>query len=398
LITAATPAPLPTTPPTSTPTPSLEATPTTDATAQPATANPGTPGPSPAGVENYGAHIPRVNDSFDDPNSGWGVGTNEGGSVAYADGALEIETAAGHAWEWTRVLTGATDNAVNVETVWTPTGTGFYGLLCAASDDELWGAVESSDGRYEFIKVDGTGAAVLQQGQLDSLKLPTGEFGGTSRFALDCAGTAAIDDGIFKMQLNAPGTNEGIQYFAAPGEGPASFDRVGIYTESGDDPSTLSVDYVIAFGGDGNTAPSPDAVELMTHVPADWQPDCFDSFASVHAQGWQADILCQLSGGRSEYAEYTSFDTKTDMDAYFDYLVGKYGVAESGLNCDAGAHLGGYSVGGVEAGRILCAPDPLGGTRLEWTDDSLLILSELIDHQGSYADMYADWLIAGPNG
>ena len=38
-----------------------------------------------------------------------------------------------------------------------------------------------------------------------------------------------------------------------------------------------------------------------------------------------------------------------------------------------------------------------GGTRLFWTYDDLLILSDLDDNDGSYPDMYADWLIAGPN-
>ena len=49
------------------------------------------------------------------------------------------------------------------------------------------------------------------------------------RFGLDCAGTKT---GSFKMQLVAPGTNQGVQYFAPVDEGPTSFDRVGIYAES----------------------------------------------------------------------------------------------------------------------------------------------------------------------
>ncbi len=46
--------------------------------------------------------------------------------------------------------------------------------------------------------------------------------------------------------------------------------------------------------------------------------------------------------------------------------------------------------------RILCAPQTTG-TRLDWTLDSELILSTLTDFEGSYVDMYADWLVAGPN-
>ena len=84
------------------------------------------------------------------------------------------------------------------------------------------------------------------------------------------------------------------------------------------------------------------------------------------------------------------------MDASFDYLVSKWAVAESGHNCDTGPHQGGYTIGGQPAGRILCAPS-VTGTQLAWTDNNLLILSDLIDLEGSYPDMYEDWLIAGPN-
>jgi hypothetical protein len=37
------------------------------------------------------------------------------------------------------------------------------------------------------------------------------------------------------------------------------------------------------------------------------------------------------------------------------------------------------------------------GTQLVWTDNGRLIMSDLIDLEGSYPDMYKDWLIAGPN-
>lgn len=55
------------------------------------------------------------------------------------------------------------------------------------------------------------------------------------------------------------------------------------------------------------------------------------------------------------------------------------------------------TIGGQPAGQLLCAPDPLGGTHLFWTHDDLLILSDLDDNEGSYPDMYSDWLVAGPD-
>jgi hypothetical protein len=329
---------------------------------------------------------------MEDPNSGWGTGTNAGGSIAYVDGDLQIDTVAGGAWQYTSRLTGSTDNAAHFEGVYTPSGSGFMGLVCGDSGDVLWGGMANlSDGEYAFIKLEATGATILSQGHLEGLRIDPGEI---SRFALDCAGTAT---GSFRMQLYSAGTNEGAHYAGAPGEGPTAIDRVALYTQSLDEPYSLTVDYLIGYGGDGDISPTPEEVELMSHVPSEWQPDCFEAFADVHALGATAAILCQLFDGKSDYAEYMSFDSKASMDAYFQYLVDKYAVAESGLNCDAGAHQGAYTIGDQVAGQLLCAPHPLGGTILDWTHDELLILSQLDDNDGSYPDMYADWLIAGPD-
>jgi hypothetical protein len=264
------------------------------------------------------------------------------------------------------------------------------GLLCAASDDELWGATEDADGNYAFINVGAQGATVLSEGHLDALKSTAD---GSSRFSLDCAGTAT---GSFKMQIHPAGLNFGVQYFGSDDQGPQTFDRIGIYGESAAGTFTVDVDHLIAFGGDGDTSMSPEAVELLAHVPAEWQPNCFESFASVFMTGVKADILCQLFDGRSDYAEYMSFSAQADMDASYDYLHDKWAVDESGLNCDAGAHQGTYTIGDQQAGRLFCAP-AITGTQFVWTHDQLLIMSQLIDLEGSYPDMYTDWLTAGPN-
>jgi len=388
----ATLAPTPTPVPESTPTGQPTAEPTSEPTGQATEPPVPTAEPSPSGVDNYGAHTPVFDDQMEDPDSGWGTGANDGGSVAYEDGNLEIVAAAGGAWEWTSRLTGSTDNAAHFEGIYTPSGSGYMGLLCGDSEDVLWGGMANLEtGEYAFIKLDAEGASVLQEGTLEALQIEPGEI---SRFALDCAGTAT---GSFRMQIYPAGTNSGAHYDGAPGEGPAAIDRVAIYAQSIDEAYSLTVDYLIAFGGDGDTSPTPEETELMSHVPATWQPDCFAAFADVHAVGATADVLCQLFDGRSDYADYISFDSKANMDAYFQYLVDKYAVAESGQNCDTGAHQGGYTIGGEPAGQLLCAPDPLGGTRLFWTHDDLLILSDLDDNEGSYPDMYADWLIAGPD-
>src|SRR6478672_3741844 len=178
--------------PSPSPTPTVTAMPTPTATA----GTPASPSSSPAGVENYGASTPLFNDGFDDPNSGWGTGTNEGGSVAYGDSTLEIAVTGSGAWERTQRVTGSTSNAVTAEAHWTGTGHGMVGLLCATSNDEMWGATEDAAGNYSFIKLDSQGATVLSMGHLDALKSAADGF---AQFALDCAGTAT---GSFRMQLH----------------------------------------------------------------------------------------------------------------------------------------------------------------------------------------------------
>jgi hypothetical protein len=77
-------------------------------------------------------------------------------------------------------------------------------------------------------------------------------------------------------------------------------------------------------------------------------------------------------------------------------MVTRWAVPESGVNCDTGAHIGTYSIGGETAGQVMCAP-AITGTQFFWTDNNLLIISQLSDLEGSYADMYSDWLQAGPD-
>jgi hypothetical protein len=382
--TAATPTAAATVPPTNAPTAEPTSRATESSSPLPSAAA------SPAPVENYGATTPLFSDTFDDPNSGWSTGTNEGGTVAYVDSALQVDTTVQGAWLAPRRLTGSTDNVVHIEALFTPSAPGYQGLLCANADDELWGAVVNADGMYVFIKLGSTGATLLSDDQQEPFQMLPGA---TTRLSLDCAGTAT---GGFRMQLSSPGTNIGAQYMGASGEGPESFDRVGIYAESGAHPYTLRVDDLLVFGGTGDTSISPAAEALMQHVPADWQPLCFEGIPSFSDTGAQANITCQLDGGKSDFAEYTVFDTKENMDAAYQTRVDAWVTDTDVQSCDTGPDEGTYPADGPAVGRVLCAPQTTG-TRLDWTLDLQLILSTLTDFEGSYADMYADWLVAGPN-
>ena len=72
----------------------------------------------------------------------------------------------------------------------------------------------------------------------------------------------------------------------------------------------------------------------MTHVPVELAARLFESFASFYAVGITAAV-CASSSTTLRLRGLLSFDTQANMDAYFQYLVDKYAVPQSGLSCDA---------------------------------------------------------------
>ena len=396
--------PAPATPaatPTSAPTPTAEQTaeptaepteePTAEATEEPtAEATPEGPAATPAAIEDFGATDLLFADDFSDDSSGWGVGTNAGGTIAYASGALQFDTAEDGSWMWSRRATPELQNVLHIEADLTPSAAGYQGLLCADKDDILWGAIANDEGTWAFIKVTADGFTALSTNQDQGFAIVPGE---TTRMGLDCQGTAA---GEFRMQLSLPDLGAATLYEGATDDGAAQFDRAGVYSESRADPYSLRVDNLFAYGGTGETTTMSDAAAaLLEHVPSDWQPDCFESVGNPFDEGITAAISCTLTDGRSDFVDYLQFDTKDNMDTTYQQRVDIYSV-ESTDSCETGPDETGYAIGGSEAGRILCAPSVIG-VRSDWTHDDLMILTTLTDFEGSYEDMYQDWLIAGPN-
>jgi hypothetical protein len=328
-------------------------------------------------------------DSFDDPSSGWGVGTNAGGTVAYVDGTLEFATAAETNWMWSRRTGDEPWNVVRIEADLTPSGLGFGGLLCADSDDLLYGAIVDTLGTYAFISVGSAGSSLLASGDNAALALASG---GTTRVALDCAGTAT---GSFRMQLSLVDAGIAVTYEGEVGEGDETFDRAGTYAESGVHPWTLRFDDLAFYGGTGALGNSPEAEALLLHVPAAWRETCFETSVNPFEAGQVAAVSCAIEGDRSDVVDYVQFDTSTNMDAAYDTRVTNWGTA-TGANCETAPGEGIYTLGGTPAGSLLCAASVVG-TRLDWTHDELLILSTLTDFEGSYPDMWADWQVAGPD-
>lgn len=372
---------------TSTPeaTPSAAATPTSGATET--QAPPLTPDPSQAVIEDFGADELLFSDDFSDPTSGWGVGPNAAGTTAYVDGALQMDTIGEGYWMWSSRMHARNWPVLHVEASFTPSANGYVGLFCRFGDRDFWGGRIHADGTWSFNRLDDEGAHTLTSQQQAGWEILPGT---TTRVALDCAGT---DTGSLRLQLSLPDIGLAASYEGSEDEGDDRFDVAAVYTRSAAHPYSVRIDDVFVYGGEGETSMSPETQALLLHVPAAWRPDCFETHTAFDV-GSLADVGCRLSEGRSDVVDFVQFDSQENMDAAYQTRVDKWAV-ESTDSCQTGPNEGGYTIGGLAAGSILCAPQTVG-IRVDWTVDSLLILSTLTDFDGSYPDVYQDWLIAGP--
>lgn len=382
----------PTASPASTATPTEEATPSTTAvpTVGPSVtpAPPLTPAPSLAVIEDFGADELLFTDDFSDPTSGFGIGANSGGTVGYVDEELQFDLATDDSWMWSRRAHALRWNVIHVEADVTPSANGYGGLLCADDEEELYGAVANTSGMWAFVSLDDDGVNILASNLEAGWPMAPGT---TTRMALDCSGTQI---GSFRMQLSLPDVGMAAIYEGAAGEGDDGFDRVGVYAEASVHPFQLRVDNLAAYGGEGDTSTSPEARALLLHVPADWRPDCFETPPPAFDSGALTSLSCPLADGRSNVVDFVQFDTQENMDAAYQARVDTWAV-DSTASCQSGPNEGNYTIGGLTAGRILCAPQT-SGIRFDWTHDELLILSTLTDFDGSYPSVYQDWLVAGP--
>jgi hypothetical protein len=387
-----TPTATPTTQPTASPSPS----PTTEVTATPSSsASPaptesavpsGSAQPSAAVPIDFGADTIEFYDDFSITTSGWGTGSNDGGTVAYADEALRFDTTANGSWIWSRRLLDDAWNVLRVEGSLTPSGPGYAGLMCATDDNDLYGLVANGDGLYVFLHLTSTGAEVISTGQEPGWAMQPGT---SNQMALDCAGTST---GVFRLQASRPALGVVANFEST--EGPASFDRAAVYAEASSDGFSLFVDDVYVYGGTEFSAgqPSAEVNNLLAHVPEAWRETCVETPVSSFDFGAFVAVVCTPQN--SDIVEYVQFDDKANLDVAYQARIDSWAVEPTG-DCETGPDETGYSIGGAPAGRALCAPSVVG-VRLDWTHDELLILTTLTDFDGSYADNYADWLLAGP--
>lgn len=378
-------APTPTLAPIATPT--ATPTPTATATEQPTfTEEP---------VQTPGLTSPDLlfDDTLDDPTSGFGTGTTSGGDIGYALGGLQFETNATGNWIWSsRPATDTPVSTMRVIGEVSPGSEGKIALLCSSSDTELFGAMLSTDGSWAFVKIGSNGAEVLLKDANAGLSMSI--FSSTV-FAVDCAGTAT---GKLRMQLQINGTGPIATYESD--QGPATFNRAAVYVEAQSDGYSASLDRIAAFGvGDALGTMGSAATDLLGHVPSAWKDTCFESPRPPFiGENSTALVTCFIGavGAGSDVAEYASFSSKGDMDTAYQGRVASFPVASPVSSCKDGNGEHIYSLDNQVAGRLLCASQYVG-IRFDWTDDAVLILSSLVDFEGSYTNAYQDWNGAGPN-
>ncbi len=401
-----TPSATPTAAPTVAPTPTLAPTVAPTATAEP-TATSG-PTPQPTGDLGFDQRDVIFYDDLADttdhcttgpqsspavyPDDCWGVGTTDGGTIAYTDGMLSFDTTANGAWMWSRRVAKSTNATMRVIGDFIPSGDGRFGVLCASGDANLYGAVVGTDGSWAFVAIGGSGGAqVLLDDQSAGLAV---QQGSSNLVALECAGTVTGDLRL-TLWLNKSGPVA--TYVNATG--PATFDRAATYVESAGDTFTVDMDNIILFGSrisDGSLSPEGEA--LLAHVPAAWQSSCYQGLRPPYlASTADAVLTCFLpTHDGAEIAEYAAFSTADAMTAAYQSRIDAFGSGDAVNSCADGSGEHSYNISDTEAGRLLCV-DQFVGIRFDWTDTRLNIMSTLVDFDGSYGATFADWQVGGPD-
>lgn len=329
------------------------------------------------------------------PEDCFGVGTNDGGSVAYTDGVLSFATSVDGAWLYSRRVADGPSATIRMIGDYYPTNEGRFGPVCASGDDTLFGAVVGTDGSWAFMKVGNNGAEELFGDDSAGLAVVAGQ---SNLVALECAGTAT---GAMRLTLWV-GTSGPIGTWTQP-NGPENFDRAGTYVDARGEGFSLEMDNVVLFGsGSADGSFSPAAEELLGHVPRDWQTSCYPGLRPPYlAETAEAVVTCLLSGSNAdgaEMAEYASFASAADMETAYQDRIEAFGTGDGASSCGDGSGEHPYDIDGTESGRLLCV-DQFAGIRFDWTDTytGLNILSTLIDFDGDYGATLDDWLVAGPD-
>jgi hypothetical protein len=380
--------------PTVTPTASVAPTTTAAPTATPEPSATNGPTPQPSGDLGFDQRDVIFFDDLTDATSGWGTGTTAGGSVSYASGTLEFDTAADGAWLWSRRLADSSSATMRVIGDFYPTGDGAFGVLCLSGDAQLYGAVVGTDGSWAFVSVGDTGALTLLSDDSAGLDVVAGQ---SNLVALECAGTAT---GALRLTLWLGKSGPIATYTQA--DGPANFDRAAAYAAASSAGFSVAMDNVIVFGSrieDGSL--SPEGAQLLEHVPANWQSSCYQGLRPPYlASTADAVLTCHLAAhDGAEVAEYAAYSDAASMTAAYQSRIDAFGTGDgvaSSCSIGSGEHAYNFGQGTPDVGRLLCV-NQFSGIRFDWTDTRLNILSTLVDFDASFGSTFADWAAGGPN-
>jgi hypothetical protein len=384
---APTPTPTPTSTPTSTPTPIptivLTPSPTTPPTAEPSLEPP----PAlPAGI-GLGASTLALNENFDKPGT-FPSGSIQQGTYGYKNGAFQIKVTQASSSVWSPHTLDKPHPVVDMRgTVKAPEAGSFGAFYCGnASGNFLYGGVQP-DNVWIIGQYVGSAFSILDSGEIPADALP--DAGNAVQVRLDCAVTGGAND---RVQLTVGGVKLGDRS-DAPRVGP--FTSAGLLGSSGTEPpDTLTFDTVVIRTGE-QFQEAPEA--LRSHVPAAWANNC-SPIAEEGSIGQIAALIC-TPAGTIDQAEYYQYDSAALMQTEWESEVSAQGDNVPGTACSTGPSLATYKdASGSTAGSLMCHPNhgSMGGLIYVWSNDQLRIISAGISTTGTYADMYAWWVNAGP--
>jgi DNA-binding SARP family transcriptional activator/Tol biopolymer transport system component/tRNA A-37 threonylcarbamoyl transferase component Bud32 len=142
--------------------------------------------------------------------------------------------------------------------------------------------------------------------------------------------------------------------------------------------------------------------QLLTYVPGDVSSECLplDRDAPIH--GERATLVCRTADVE---VLYQLFQTRDEMDDAFQVNANNKAAPDGECATDHLA-VGSYTIGGEEAGRVLCYTVKRGSfteelppqSHIEWTDENASIYTHAIRNDLGDLSLYEWWLTsAGPS-
>jgi hypothetical protein len=328
-------------------------------------------------------------DDMSDPASGWQQLNEDFATITYDTGMLAFRYNQQNAWAYTVRDLDAPQTTLLPAANFSPDSAGIFGLLCGDSaSGRLYGAVVGTDASLVFVQIDGDTINVLDRQNKLNLDVNVGD---SNPMVMECH----VDgSGALTMIVGLAGTGP-IAAYRTDTDAPSSFDVMGLYGEASSDNFTLTVDLATLYGiGGADNTMSDGAQALLTHIPTDFQNNCWESPQFADAADYKITCVPQTSGKGAEVQRYEQYASKEAMDGDYQDLVSVFGVDSTGT-CESGPNETTWSVNDETGGRVQCAPQKVG-IRFDWTDDRMNILGGLMDFQGSYKDTYDQWVDAGP--